>query len=159
MPNETIGPRTGSLNHIDITVGYPERSIPFYDVFFRALGYKRWKLEDPDWDWARPQRATWSIRQADGGIFAVEARPAALESRDQRYDRYAPGPHHLAFNAESNEVVDRVHDAMLGVGAIVLDPPTDYGREHGYSAGYYAVFFADPDNLKLEVAHIPLTKA
>ena len=37
-----------------------------------------------------------------------------------------------------------------------LDPPTDYTGKRGYSDGYYAVFFADPDNLKLEVACIPL---
>ena len=40
---------------------------------------------------------------------------------------------------------------MPAVGAVVLDPPTDpTGQDH-----YFAVFFADPDDLKLEVAHIP----
>ncbi len=146
---------TGSLNHIDISVGYPDRSIPFYDAFFTALGYRRWQL-DGDWDGDHPQRATWSIKLADGSIFGVEVRPARVESRDRRYDRYEPGPHHLAFNAASPEVVRRVHAAMLAVDATVLDPPTDYTNQRGYSDGYYAAFFADPDNLKLEVAHIPL---
>ena len=145
---------TGSLNHIDISVGYPERSIPFYDAFFTVLGYRRWKM-DGDWGGERPQRATWSIRLAGGSIFGVEVRPARAESRDRQYDRYAPGPHHLAFNAASPEVVDRAHDAMIAIGATVLDPPTDYSGQGGYSEGYYAVFFADPDNLKLEVAFIP----
>ena len=146
---------TGSLNHIDISVGYPDRSIPFYDAFFTALGYKRWQLEG-EWGGDRPQRATWSIKLAADFIFGVEVRPAHLDRRDRRYDRYEPGPHHLAFNAESPEVVRRVHAAMLAVDATVLDPPTDYTGKRGYSDGYYAVFFADPDNLKLEVACIPL---
>ena len=88
-------------------------------------------------------------------IFGVEVRPARAESRDRKYDRYEPGPHHLAFHAESDAVVDRVHEAVLGVGATVLDPPTDYSGQAGYTDGYYAVFVADPDNVKLEVCHVP----
>jgi catechol 2,3-dioxygenase-like lactoylglutathione lyase family enzyme len=144
---------TGSLNHIDISVGYPDRSIPFYHAFFTALGYKRWQLEG-EWGGERPQRATWSIKLGADLIFGVEVRPAHVDRRDRRYDRYEPGPHHLAFNAESPEVVRRVHAAMVAVDATVLDPPTDYTGKRGYSDGYYAVFFADPDDLKLEVACI-----
>ena len=147
--------QTGSLNHIDISVGYPDRSIPFYDAFFTALGYKRWQL-DGDWGGDRPQRATWSIKLTDGSFFGVELRPARDDSRNRQYDRYEPGPHHLAFNAASREVVDRAHLAIVSVEGTVLDPPADYTGQGGYSDGYYAVFFADPDNLKLEVAYIPL---
>lgn len=146
--------QTGSLNHIDISVGYPDRSIPFYDAFFRALGYRRWQMSG-DWEGERPKRATWSIALSGGGGFAVEVRPARADSRDRPCDRYEPGPHHLAFNAASPEVVDQVHEAMAAIGARVLDAPVDYSEQRGYSKGYYAVFFADPDNLKLEVAHIP----
>lgn len=35
---------------------------------------------------------------------------------------------------------------------ILLDAPADYPR---YGTGYYAVFFADPDGLKLEFVHRP----
>lgn len=145
---------TGSLNHIDISIGYPDRSIPFYHAFFEALGYRRWEM-DGDWAGDSPRRATWSIKLADGAIFCVEVRPSSAEKRDRRTDRYEPGPHHLAFNAASPADVRRVHAAMLAVDATVLDPPTDYSGQGGYSDGYYAAFFADPDNLKLEVVHIP----
>jgi glyoxylase I family protein len=151
---------TGSLNHIDLSVGHPDRSIPFYHAFFTALGYTRWTpsqaVGSSDWAGDRPRRATWSLALPDGSIFSVEARPARDDSRDRVYDRYEPGPHHLAFNAASPSAVRRVHAAMLAVDATVLDPPTDYTGQKGYSKGYYAVFFADPDNLKLEVACIPL---
>ncbi len=146
---------TGPLAHIDISVGYPEKSIPFYAAFFEALGYSRWNISQPEWQGEQPQRATWGIGYADGARFDVEVRPARRESRDRKYDRYEPGPHHLAFHAESQPAVRRVYEAMLEIGASILDPPTDYSGQTGYGDGYFAAFFADPDGLKLEVVHLP----
>ena len=71
------------------------------------------------------------------------------------YERYARGPHHLAFHAASREVVDRDHGVVHAIGATVLDAPADFGGQPDYTAGYYAAFFADPDGLKLEVVHLP----
>ncbi|MEM7020313.1 MAG: VOC family protein [Pseudomonadota bacterium] len=151
-------PTTGTLSHIDISAGYPEKSIPFYDALFLALGYKRWHFDSPEWQGPNPQRASWAMRQPGSGVFGVEVRPARKESRERKYDRYEPGPHHIAFNAESPAVVDAVYRAMLAVDAEVLDPPTEYGGQAGYGESYYAVFFADPDNMKLEVVYVPDSK-
>lgn len=148
-------PATGALSHIDISVGTPERSIPFYGALLEGLGYRRWKVSNPEWQGDSPRRATWSIRQPDGTIFGIEVRPAREESRDRRYDRYAPGPHHIAFHAASPDVVDRVHEVMVAAGAEVLDPPTEYGGQAGYGQAYYAAFYADPDGVKLEVVCVP----
>jgi catechol 2,3-dioxygenase-like lactoylglutathione lyase family enzyme len=148
-------PITGPLTHIDISVGYPEKSIPFYAAFFEALGYRRWNVPMPEWQGPSPQRATWGLKYSDGAGFGVEVRPARFESRDRKYDRYEPGPHHLDFHAENREAVYHVHEAMLEVGATVLDPPADYSRQPGHGEGYFAVFFADPNGVKLEVAYIP----
>jgi predicted lactoylglutathione lyase len=60
--------------------------------------------------------------------------------------------HHLAWVADSRADVDRLHKLLVEIGATVLDPPTDYPH---YREGYYAVFFADPDGLKLEFVHTP----
>ena len=92
-----------------------------------------------------------------GGIFAVEVRPAMPDSRRKVHDRYAPGLHHLAFHAESRAAVDEVHARVAEAGGKVLDPPADYSERQGYTEGYYAVFFADPDGVKLEVVYEPLT--
>ena len=148
-------PLTGALAHLDISVGYPEKSIPFYDAFFGALGYRRWTIAQPEWQGDNPRRATWGLKGESGARFDVEVRPAREVSRDRKYDRYEPGPHHLAFHAASEAVVRRVHEAMLSIGATILDPPTDYSGQPGYGDSYYAVFFSDPDGLKLEVAYIP----
>lgn len=148
-------PVSGPLAHIDVSVGDPGRSIPFYAALLEALGYRRWRNGLPEWQGERPTRATWGRRQADGTRFAIELRPARADVRDRRYDRYAPGPHHLAFHAASRAVVDDVHRAVVAAGGTVLDPPTEYGGQPGYGDAYYAAFFADPDGLKLEVVHVP----
>ncbi len=146
---------SGMLSHIDISVGYPERSIPFYQTLLTGLGYKRVDTDHPGFTGEHPARAWWSLRYADGGHFGIEVRPAHSDKRNRRYDRYEPGPHHLAFHADNRQMVDDIHLAMLQTGANVLDPPTDYSGQRGYSEGYYAVFFADPDGVKLEVVHLP----
>jgi catechol 2,3-dioxygenase-like lactoylglutathione lyase family enzyme len=150
-------PVRGPLDHIDMSISDPERSIPFYAAFFGALGYKRYRSDEAGFGGPKPTRAAWFMRRPDGGFFALEVRPASSESRGRAHDRYAPGLHHLAFQAESRKAVDEIHEAMRAAGARVLDPPADYGGKPGYMEGYYAVFFADPDGIKLEVVYLPLT--
>jgi glyoxylase I family protein len=152
-------PSIGSLSHIDISVGYPERSIPFYDALLTALGYRRRNIDDPAWGGENPSRASWIIRNTDGSHFDIEVRPAKVEYRDRRYERYSPGPHHLAFHAQDDAAVDRVHREVQAVGGEVLDAPANYGGQSGYGTHYYAVFFADPDGFKLEVCHVPPEKS
>jgi catechol 2,3-dioxygenase-like lactoylglutathione lyase family enzyme len=114
-------------------------------------------VELPDFQGATPRRAAWFVRYGSGAFFGIEVRPAEPGSRDKAHDRYAPGLHHMAFHAESPADVDRVHAAMQTAGARVLDPPADYGGQPGYTKGYYAAFFADPDGIKLEVVYEPLS--
>ena len=147
-------PVSGTLSHIDISVGFPEKSIPFYHVLLAGLGYTRWEPDHPGFKGPNPKRATWSIKYPDGGHFGIEVRPAHDDKRDRQYDRYEPGPHHLAFNADSREAIDQIYLAMVESGAEVLDAPADYSGQAGYSDGYYAVFFADPDGFKLEIVHL-----
>ncbi len=146
----------GPLSHIDLSISDPDRSIPFYEAFFEALGYRRFKSDACDFAGPKPRRAAWFTRYDSGSFFGIEVRPARPESADKLHDRYAPGLHHMAFHAESPEAVDRVHSAMQTAGATILDPPTEYSGP-AYSPGYYAAFFADPDGLKLEVVYEPLT--
>jgi catechol 2,3-dioxygenase-like lactoylglutathione lyase family enzyme len=60
--------------------------------------------------------------------------------------------HHLALHAGSREDVDALHVLLLRMNATILDAPAEYPK---YGAGYYAVFFADPDGLKLEYVFLP----
>ncbi len=142
----------GSLSHIDFSVGDPSASIRFYDALLVALGYSRWRGGDQAWQEPNPTRAAWGIRLDDGSTFGIDLRPARHRP-DRPYDRYEPGPHHIAFSADSDAQVNEVYAAMLRVSAAVLDPPADYGGQRGYGDHYYAVFFADPDGFKVEVVH------
>jgi glyoxylase I family protein len=76
-----------------------------------------------------------------------------LATSDRAHDRYSCGLHHLAWVAQSRDDVDRLHELLVVIGATVLDPPADYPQ---YREGYYALFFADPDGLKLEFVHTPV---
>jgi len=66
-------------------------------------------------------------------------------------DRYRVGLHHLAFEAWSRAVVDERAEWLRARDATIESGP----QEYAYVRGYYAVFFYDPDGLKLEIVHIP----
>ena len=67
------------------------------------------------------------------------------------FDRYAVGVHHVAFEVESRTVVDERAEWLRARGAEIESGP----QEYGYRPGYYAVFFYDPDGIKLELLHVP----
>lgn len=144
-------PIRGPLSHIDLCVSDPERSIVFYQALLTALGYERLAISASEFRGVKPRRVAWQIRVDAQATFGIEVRPSSGPNRERRNDRYVPGMHHLAFHAESVADVDRVHTAPVAAGAKVLDEPADYSGQRGYSPGYYA----DPDGLKIEVAHIP----
>ena len=55
-----------------------------------------------------------------------------------------------ALNANSRDQVNALHEMLVEIGAVVLDPPTECPE---YSPTYYACYFEDPDGMKLEVVH------
>jgi catechol 2,3-dioxygenase-like lactoylglutathione lyase family enzyme len=63
---------------------------------------------------------------------------------------------HLAFQADSQEVVDRFHAAALAAGAIDNGAP----GERAYHPGYYAAYALDPDGNNVEaVYHGPVERS
>jgi glyoxylase I family protein len=67
------------------------------------------------------------------------------------YERYAVGIHHLAFNAASRELVEGRAEWLRERDVAIESGPEEYD----YTPGYYAVFFYDPDGIKLEIVHRP----
>jgi glyoxylase I family protein len=128
--------RVGSINHVSITVNDAAKSRAFYDRLLPALGY-RLLFEQPK---------TFGYEGADGlKLYFAQAHDSAT------FDRYRVGLHHLALNAPDRAFVDDVHQKLVSWGVTILDAPAEYPK---YEPGYYAVFFLDPDGMKLEVVHV-----
>lgn len=133
----------GAVHHIDLSVKDPAASRAFYEA---VLGFMGYNLKDDhargfDMDLNTPE-----------GFCSIGIMRAEGPNADRAHDRYSPGLHHIAWNAASREDVDALYALLQSIGAHILDPPADYPR---YGAGYYAVFFADPDGLKLEYVFKP----
>jgi glyoxylase I family protein len=131
------------VDHVDLVVSSIQRSLPFYRGLLGPLGWvvvvqqegERGEpihyLGGPDW------AGSLGLRERQSG----EAPP----------DRYAVGLHHVALGAPSRKAVDEAARWLRDRGAEIEGGP---GERH-YTPGYYAVFFYDPDGIKLEIVHRP----
>jgi glyoxylase I family protein len=123
------------IHHLALTAADPAASAPFYDTLLGLFGYRR--TIDAE-----------SLKAWEGPDFELILYRAKPELRDRAHTLYQPGFHHLALQAENRAQVDAAHEAVKAVGAVILDAPREYPN---YPGDYYAVFFLDPDGLKLEV--------
>jgi catechol 2,3-dioxygenase-like lactoylglutathione lyase family enzyme len=130
------------VDHIDLVVSTLQRSLPFYKDLLSAWG----KVYDHTIEGERGEEVHY-IGVSDGGV-AIGLRESQTEGD---FDRYRLGVHHVCFSATSREQVDERSEWLREQGAEIESGP----KEYGYVEGYYAVFFYDPDGLKLEVAYIP----
>jgi glyoxylase I family protein len=125
-----------------------ERSLAFYRGLLEPLGYAR----TTEIEGERGERVVYIGRH--GGMGSVSLREAQSDAHEVPYDRYGIGLHHLAFAADSRELVDERADWLREQDATIESGPEEYG----YTPGYYAVFFHDPDGIKLEVAYRPSSR-
>ena len=123
----------GQLHHIELYASDLEASIDFWDWLLGELGYEG----KNEWDGGR----SW----INGPTYVVLV--AADADTDQQFDRRAPGLNHLAFHAASRAQVDAITDGVRErSGTSVL-----YDDRHPYAGGYYALYCADPEGIKVEV--------
>lgn len=128
----------GAIHHIDITVRDSARALDFYAFALDRMGFRR--IADV------PEGPLWAGAQVEVGLQSARAGASAA------HDRYSPGLHHLAFSAPTREAVDSLYEQLKAADVPILDPPAEYPQ---YAPGYYAVFFADPDGIKLEYVYTP----
>lgn len=133
--------RSTGVHHVDLVVSSIERSLPFYTELLGPLGFTRVGEVEGE-----RGETIWYI---GGPGTAVGLREALAESGP--YDRYRVGLHHLAFEADSRAEVDERAGWVRAQGFELESEP----QEYTYLPGYYAVFFYDPDGLKLEIVHVP----
>lgn len=126
------------LSHIEINVSDYARSIRFYDLILRPLGWKR-------------TVCTKEFTSYSDGHVKVILCPAEQRLKTASVRRHPTGISHFAFSASSREAVDEFHKSTLEPAGI----STLSGTGPSGSDDYYAVYFEDPDRLKLEVVYAP----
>jgi catechol 2,3-dioxygenase-like lactoylglutathione lyase family enzyme len=137
--------RPSGVHHVDLVVSSIGRSLPFYRELLGPLGWHRV-------DEVAGERGE-TIYYLTGPETAIGLREA--QSPPRPVDRYAVGLHHLAFEAVSRAVVAERAAWLRSRGAEIESGPEEYA----YSPGYFAVFFYDPDGMKLEILHTPRAAA
>jgi glyoxylase I family protein len=132
--------RSAGVHHVDLVVSSIERSLPFYRDLLAPLGWQRIGEVEGE-----RGETIWYLVGPGTSVGLREAQTPG------EYDRYRVGLHHLALEAPARSVVDERAEWLRGRGAEIESGPEEYD----YLPGYYAVFFYDPDGLKLEVVHVP----
>ena len=130
------------VDHLDLVVSDLERSLAFYRGLLEPLGFTRASEIEGE----RGERV---VYLGGTGGPSVSLRERQSDAHATPYDRYAVGIHHLAFAAASREQVDERAAWVRRQEAEIESEP----QEYDYTPDYYAVFFYDPDGLKLEIVH------
>jgi len=129
----------GRVHHVFVNVRDIGRARAFYAWLMPLLGY----ASRTDWEqvsgWVSPSGSFW-------------IKPADASFAGDRFDKDRVGLCEIAFAADRREDVDALARALEGRGVPLLHAPREYPE---YVPGYYAVFFTDPDGIKLELVHIP----
>jgi catechol 2,3-dioxygenase-like lactoylglutathione lyase family enzyme len=126
-----------SISHIGINLSSEEKSFPFWQDLLTYLEFTL-TLDGNHFD------------ASDGHSFLCfsTTKPGYGEPP---FHRKHTGLNHIAFSVDSKQAVDQFVDDFLQAH----DIPVLYGgaKEYPYAPDYYAVYFEDPDRIKIEVAY------
>lgn len=125
--------RRGFLHHIELYVSNLQNSYNFWSWFLKEMGYK----EHQSWE------SGFSFKLGPTYIVFVQTENQYLENK---YHRKQVGLNHLAFYAESKKDVDELTEKLKEKDVVIL-----YQDKHPHAGGNYAVYFEDPDRIKVEV--------
>ena len=123
--------RVVGIDHLVIRVADYEASKAFYGKLFDFLGFKVLEEYEDAIGWTNGQTRFW-------------IGPADAVGRQHKHRAGDSGFHHYAFQLRSRQDVDELQSFLEAIGATIVDPADEYYDD------YYAVFFLDPDGLKLE---------
>src|SRR6266550_2866709 len=124
--------KDGSLEHLDISVSDLERSGAFWAAFLKDLGYREFAKSATGWSWTNDEST----------VFLLQAESGYL---DPPYHRKRVGLNHLAFGVSDPKQVDAMATRLKERNIPLLYGGPRTGRTT------YAVFFEDPDRIKIEV--------
>ena len=131
------------LHHVEIYVRDLGETMTFWSWLLPELGYELFQ------SWEEGQ--SWKL----GDTYLVFVQ-TVQKHQTPAYHRCRSGLNHLAFHGRSRAHVDALTEALRERGATVL-----YEDRHPYASGpdYYAVFFEDPNRMKVEVVAPEATPA
>jgi catechol 2,3-dioxygenase-like lactoylglutathione lyase family enzyme len=116
------------IDHISIRVSDYQKSKAFYSKLFEFLGFE---ISDE-----YPSTIGWTNGKTRYWIAPAEGR--------KKHKIGDVGLHHYAFQLRSRRDVDALQAFLEKEGVRIADPADEYYED------YYAVFFLDPDGIKLE---------
>ncbi|NBJ67986.1 MULTISPECIES: VOC family protein [Clostridia] len=127
--------KKGLLHHVEINVSDLTNSIQFWGWLLEELGYSVYQ----QWDTGQ----SWKI--ADTYLVFVQTDKKFITNG---FHRRRVGLNHLAFYGESKKQIDEITEQIVARGIPIL-----YEDKHPHAGGpsHYAVFFEDPDRIKVEV--------
>lgn len=123
--------RVVGIDHIAIRVSDYRTSKAFYGRLFAFLGFRVLDEYADAIGWTNGKTRFW-------------IGPADAKGRRRKHRIGDVGFHHYAFELRSRKDVDALQAFLKKTGATIVDPAGEYYDD------YYAVFFLDPDGLKLE---------
>lgn len=127
----------GMINHVEINVSNLSNSRRFWSLFLSNLGYALFQ------DW----KAGFSYIKEGTYIVFVQTSEKYLALR---YHRSGTGLNHIAFLVESKNNVDDMRKMIKEYGLTELYPEK---YPHAGGSDNYALFFEDPDRVKVEVIY------
>jgi catechol 2,3-dioxygenase-like lactoylglutathione lyase family enzyme len=116
------------IDHISIRVSNYEKSKAFYGRLFEFLGFE---ISDE-----YPNTIGWTNGKTRYWIAPAEGR--------KKHRIGDVGLHHYAFELRNRKDVDALQAFLKDQRVRIVDPADEYYED------YYAVFFLDPDGIKLE---------
>jgi glyoxylase I family protein len=131
------------IDHIIVNVNDYAAAKRFYAWLMPQIGYPQTMSYD------QPQNDITTGYFGEHGSMWL--RPTDPEFRADKFHRHRVGLCEIAFSAESRKQIDDLARQISANGGRVTDLP----KEYDYQPGYYAVFFTDPDGMKLELVHVP----
>jgi glyoxylase I family protein len=129
-------PEIIGIDHIYVAVSDLRQSEAFYDRLMPVLRFRKNSFQID---------GTAHIQYFNRHLGYV-LRPARSTVR---HDPYAPGLHHFCFRVEGERELREIALRLLSAGVTVTEPRL-YPE---YAPDYIAIFFADPDGIRLEITN------
>ncbi len=127
--------------HIVLTVKDLRKSLAWYKPLMAKLGFAIVPATAND-----PEHAYFGAADFAMYVALFQGHP---EFNDDTFNRYRIGLHHLALSTKNKAVVDDIYTFLQERGDSCDEPPRHYPDYDDDL--YYALFFHDPDGLRLEL--------